>query len=81
VIPIHHLTVTPEGKVKVHYQRYEGHPKAKSMVLNCTLDQFNEAHRKYQAGAMMQSAFPFLNADEREFLINGLLPDEFEALR
>lgn len=52
----------------------------KGMQFNCTPDQYMKGLKKYQQGALMQDAFPFLNADEREFLISGLLPSEFNAL-
>jgi hypothetical protein len=29
---------------------------------------------------MVQDAFPELNADQREFLLTGILPDEWDAL-
>jgi hypothetical protein len=31
----------------------------------------------YEEGTLIQNAFPFLNSDEREFLMTGLTPDEF----
>lgn len=34
----------------------------------------------WKAGAYVQDAFPQLSADEREFLISGLLPGEYDAI-
>ena len=34
----------------------------------------------WECGALVQDAFPYLNADEREFLISGMNPTEFAAL-
>ena len=31
----------------------------------------------YKGGALIQSAFPHLSADEREFIMTGITPDEF----
>jgi len=31
----------------------------------------------YKAGALIQVAFPNLSADEREFIMTGITPDEF----
>lgn len=41
---------------------------------------FESSLRSYQQGAFMQDAFPALSPDEREFLISGLLPHEFDEL-
>lgn len=35
---------------------------------------------KYNAGALMQDAFPELSADDREFLISGIAPGGFDQL-
>lgn len=40
-------------------------------------DQFGRSVIAYHAGAMIQDAFGYLNDDEREFLLTGLLPGEF----
>jgi hypothetical protein len=52
----------------------------KEMVLNCTPDQYLAGLKSYKEGALMQNAFPFLNADEREFLISGTTPDEWDRM-
>jgi hypothetical protein len=36
--------------------------------------------RAWEQGALIQQAAPHLTADEREFLISGLYPGEFERL-
>jgi len=48
------------------------------MELNCTWEQFNEAHNKWESGMLCQQAFSFLNADEREFVMTGILPEEWD---
>ena len=35
---------------------------------------------KYAEGSYVQNAFRFLDADQREFLMSGLLPEEFDNL-
>lgn len=47
-----------------------------SMDVNVTKDQLD----LWVAGALIQDVMPDLTADEREFLISGLLPSEFEAM-
>jgi len=44
------------------------------------LDVTQEMLDEWQAGAKIQDVMPHLSADEREFLISGLLPHEFDAL-
>lgn len=48
------------------------------MVINCTREQYERGCRAYQGGKMMQDAFRFLSADEREFLISGMTPAQFD---
>lgn len=31
-------------------------------------------------GALIQDAFPFLNADEREFIMTGTTPEKWDAM-
>jgi len=52
----------------------------KLMTLNCSLEVFEKGLEKYKRGAMMQDAFPFLSADEREFLISGTTPEEWAEM-
>jgi hypothetical protein len=44
------------------------------------LQQMTEGRIAYNNGALIQKAFPFLNADQREFLMSGLTPDEWNAI-
>ena len=52
----------------------------KEMVLNCTSGQYARGVAVYLRGAPIQNAFPFLTTCEREFLISGLLPGEWDAM-
>jgi hypothetical protein len=38
------------------------------------------AYQAWQDGAFIQNVMPELTSDEREFLISGLTPDEFNEL-
>lgn len=33
----------------------------------------------WQKGTLIQNALPLLNTDEREFLMSGILPDDFDS--
>ena len=44
------------------------------------LDVTNEQLQAWRTGTLIQDAMPKLTADEREFLITGLLPGEFERM-
>lgn len=35
---------------------------------------------EFNAGELVQNAFPYLNGDEREFLLTGLTPDDWAAM-
>jgi hypothetical protein len=45
-----------------------------------TEDKMNEGYARYRGGDLIQRAFPFLNADQREFLMTGILPEEWDAM-
>lgn len=48
--------------------------KVRELELNVTQEQVN----RWQNGELIQNVFPDLSADEREFLISGMLPEEWE---
>jgi hypothetical protein len=50
------------------------------MTFNISQDEFNAALARYEAGALLQNAFPMLDADEREFIKTGITPQEWDAL-
>lgn len=50
------------------------------MVFNCSYLQFLVGYRRCHSGVLMQDAFPFLTADEREFLMSGTTPKKWEEM-
>ena len=50
--------------------------KSNVMDLPVTEDQV----RRWKGGELIQNAMPHLSADEREFLITGILPGDWENL-
>ena len=46
-----------------------------------SLDVTQEQFERYQAGELVQNAFPHLSFDEREFIISGITPEEWADLR
>jgi hypothetical protein len=50
--------------------------KTNTMELDVTEEQF----QRWQSGEHIQRVMPQLTAEEREFLISGLLPGEYDAL-
>ncbi len=67
--------VTSDNKVEVFSMDED-----KSMVLNCTLHQFIDGRSEYERGCLIQDAFSFLSDDEREFLLSGMLPSEWDEM-
>jgi len=47
-----------------------------TMVLDFTMPQYMD----WKGGTLAQDAFPQLNADEREFLMTGMTPDEWNEM-
>ena len=50
--------------------------KVRELELNVTQEQI----ARWRSGELIQNVFPDLSTDEREFLISGLLPDEWEKV-
>ena len=50
--------------------------KVRSVSMNITPEQM----AAYESGTVIQLAAPNLTADEREFILTGFLPEEFDAL-
>jgi hypothetical protein len=50
--------------------------KETTLVLDITKEQIND----YVNGTLVQDAFPNLTDDEREFILTGILPDEWDKL-
>lgn len=48
--------------------------KTNTMDLDVTQEQID----RWKGGELIQHVFPHLNADEREFLITGITPTEWE---
>lgn len=40
---------------------------------------FIKAHTRWATGTLIQNAFPNLDADDREFIVSGNTPEEWEA--
>lgn len=45
-----------------------------------TPERLDEVMKKWREGMLIQKAAPFLNADEREFLITGITPDLWDKM-
>ena len=48
-----------------------------TMELNVTPQQMD---RFYEGRELTQNIFPHLNSEEREFLISGMMPSEFDSI-
>jgi hypothetical protein len=48
----------------------------RELEIDCTLEQYS----KWQAGAMIQDAMPHLSADDREFVMTGITPEEWDSM-
>jgi hypothetical protein len=54
-----------------------GTDTAKYMVFkDVTIEMMKQAHEDYTHGRYIQDAYSFLSADQRNFLITGMLPEE-----
>ena len=49
-----------------------------TMSFPMTEEAFDAAYEKWQNGALIQNAFPNLNADQREFIMTGITAEEWD---
>ena len=49
-------------------------------VLDITPKEFIDGMRLWRAGVVIQNAFPNASADDREFLITGITPEEWKEM-
>ena len=77
MIDITSVDIVDGKSLKVHCKSGSG---TKFMVIKTSYHDFINGIWRYNEGLLMQDAFPTLNADEREFLISGTLPDEFNEM-
>lgn len=54
--------------------------KYNTMQLPITAAEYNRALNNWNAGALIQVAFPMLNADQREFIKTGIMPDTWHSV-
>lgn len=81
------MIVTRLNPIGLTYQLSEDGDKCKvttqgkSMVMNCPLDEMSQRWYDWQMrGTLIQNAFDNLNTDEREFLLTGMTPEEWNAM-
>jgi hypothetical protein len=48
------------------------------MSIPLPMEDFESAYRRFEAGEHVQNAFPTLNPDEREFILTGMTPEEWD---
>ena len=53
--------------------------KENVMLIPLGFAAFTECHKEWTTGKSVQHAFPTLNADQREFLLSGMTPEEWDA--
>lgn len=76
MIPHTAKPVKVKGEAKVQVTTKKG----KSLVLNCNWLVYRGGVAAYEAGVLIQDAFPTLAADEREFLMSGITKEEWESI-
>lgn len=54
--------------------------KVSTMSLPLTEEQYQEGGRRHLNGELIQNCFPTLNADQREFLLTGATPEEWDSM-
>jgi len=50
------------------------------MMLPITVDELKQGYQAHDRGVLIQDAFPRLDADQREFLMTGITPDEWDRI-
>ena len=71
-------STTTDGVVVSNISRISG--KVSQMLIGIDFHEFVESFHSWNAGALIQNAFPELSADEREFVKTGITPKEWDAM-
>jgi hypothetical protein len=48
-----------------------------NMEFDMDEDDFAQRYNSWRSGMLIQEAFPMLNADQREFIMTGVTPEEW----
>ena len=51
-----------------------------TMMLDLTKEEWYSGYNAWKGGVLVQNAFPTLNADEREFIMTGTTPEEWDEM-
>lgn len=54
--------------------------KLNSMTLPLTEEQYQEGCFRHMSGGLIQNCFPTLNPDQREFILTGITPEEWDNI-
>ncbi len=54
--------------------------KLTEIIIGVDIQTFFQAFDAWDAGELLQDAFPTLSADEREFIKTGITPQEWDAM-
>jgi len=68
------FSIESDGSITAHH--YRG--TSMSFGTGVSLSQIVEGMGRRQDGALIQDAMPFLDVDQREFIISGLTPEMWE---
>lgn len=71
-------TETAEG-VLVKRKGFDGKER-ELRIAGLALATFEAGRKAWESGVLIQDAFPMLSADQREFLLTGITPDEWNAM-
>ncbi len=52
--------------------------KWSNMEFDMSEEEFSERYARWKKGELIQNAFPMLNADQREFIMTGVTPEEWK---
>lgn len=84
------VTLTRKNPMGLNYQLHAENDKTiavlqslksvKTVVLDMTLDEVNQAWFHWMQGKNIQDAFKNLPAEQREFLLTGITPAEWKKL-
>jgi len=67
-----------DGGTIIHARNMKGKPV--TMETTHDYDKCQAGLFKINQGEFIQDALPFMSADEREFMLSGMTPEEWEAL-
>ena len=79
MLPLYGAVLVAQLNLKGYIMLIKRESMLSGIIHEMDLPVTNEQLAQWLGGALVQDVFPHLNADQREFLMTGIMPDEWDG--